>query len=73
MTGYIKICNKNRMGYTVTLYAIIVTRGRNLFNSYTIGTRGLPDIYTLSPQAYGPQASGVYIRQTTSAHGITTM
>ena len=41
-------------------------------------TRGLPDIYTLSPRAYtlspracGPWASGVYIRQTTSAHGIT--
>ena len=30
-------------------------------------TRGLPDIYTLSPRA-----SGVYIRQTTRAHGITT-
>ena len=30
-------------------------------------THGLPDIYTLSPRA-----SGVYIRQTTRAHGITT-
>ena len=29
-------------------------------------TRGLPDIYTL-----GPRALGVYIRQTTRAHGIT--
>ena len=28
-------------------------------------TRGLPDIYTLSPRA-----SGVYIRQTTRAHGV---
>ena len=31
-------------------------------------TRGLPDIYTLSPRA---RALGVYIRQTTRAHGIT--
>ena len=31
-----------------------------------MGTRGSPDIYTLSPRA-----SGVYIRQTTLAHGIT--
>ena len=29
-------------------------------------TRGSPDIYTLSPRALG-----VYIRQTTRAHGIT--
>ena len=35
-------------------------------------TCGLPDIYTLSPRACGPQASGVYIRQTTRTHGITT-
>ena len=34
-------------------------------------TRGFPDIYTLSPRACGPRASGVYIRQTTRAHGIT--
>ena len=34
--------------------------------SYTTCTRDSPDIYTLSPQA-----SGVYIRQTTCAHGIT--
>ena len=33
---------------------------------YTMGTSGLPDIYTLSPRA-----SGVYIRQTTHTHGIT--
>ena len=33
-------------------------------------TSGLPNIYTLSPCA-DPQASGVYIRQTTHAHGIT--
>ena len=37
-----------------------------LHSSYTMDTRGLPDIYTLSPQA-----SGEYIRQTTHAHGIT--
>ena len=37
-----------------------------LHNSYTMCTRGSPDIYTLSPRA-----SGVYIRQTTRAHGIT--
>ena len=40
--------------------------------SYTMCTRGLPDIYTLSPWACGPRASGVYIRQTTRAHDITT-
>ena len=38
-----------------------------IYNSYTMCTRGLPDIYTLSPRD-----SGVYIRQTTRAHGITT-
>ena len=37
-----------------------------LHSSYTMGTRGSPDIYTLSPRT-----SGVYIRQTTLAHGIT--
>ena len=42
-----------------------------LHGSYNMGTRGLPDIYTLSPQACGPWASGVYIRKTTCAHGIT--
>ena len=36
-----------------------------------MGTRGSPDMYTLSPWAYGPHTSGVYIRQTTYAHGIT--
>ena len=34
--------------------------------SYTMSTRGLPDMYTLSPRA-----SGVHIRQTTRVHGIT--
>ena len=37
-------------------------------NSYTMGTSGLPDIYTRSPRA-----EGVYIRQITSAHGITNI
>ena len=32
--------------------------------SYTMSTRGLPDMYTLSPRA-----SGVHIRQTTRVHG----
>ena len=40
-------------------------------NSYTMCIRGLPDMYTLSPRACGPRASGVHIRQTTHAHGIT--
>ena len=39
--------------------------------SYTMCTRGFPDIYTLSPRACGPRVLGVYIRQTTRAHGIT--
>ena len=39
-----------------------------LFSSYTMGTSGLPDIYTQSPRA-----EGVYIRQTTRAHHITIM
>ena len=30
--------------------------------SYTMSTRGLPDMYTLSPRACGPRASGVHIR-----------
>ena len=33
-----------------------------LFNSYTMGTSGLPDIYTRSLRAAGPRAEGVYIR-----------
>ena len=36
-------------------------------NSCNMGTRGLPDVYTL-----GPRALGVYIRQTTRAH-VTTI
>ena len=41
-------------------------------NSCNMGTRGLPDIYTLSPRACGPHALGVYIRQATRAH-VTTI
>ena len=42
-----------------------------LHSSYTMGTHGSPDIYTLSPRACRLWALGVYIRQTTCAHGIT--
>ena len=35
--------------------------------SYTMSTRGLPDMYTLSP----PRALGVHVRQITRVHGIT--
>ena len=42
-------------------------------NSYTMGKRDLPDIYTQSPRAAGPRAEGVYIRQIPSAHGITNI
>ena len=38
-------------------------------NSYTMCICGLPNMYTLSPRACSPQASGVHIRQTTHAHG----
>ena len=40
-------------------------------NSYTICTRGLPYMYTLSPRSCGPNASGVPIRHPICAHGIT--
>ena len=33
---------------------------------------GLPDMYTRSPRAADPRDEDAYIRQTTSAHGITT-
>ena len=46
---------------------------RLLFNSYAMGTSGLPDIYIWNLRAAGPSAEGVYIRQTMSAYGITTM
>ena len=38
-----------------------------------MGTSGLFDIYTRSLRAAGPRAEGVYVRQTTSAHGITNI
>ena len=45
----------------------------SLFNSYTMGTTYLPDIYAQNPRAIDPRAEGIYIRQTTSAHGKTNM
>ena len=59
----------NTMGLQVSWLELLPAcqgRGRKAHNSYTIGTHGLPDMYTL-----GPWASGVHIRQTTRAHGIT--
>ena len=38
-----------------------------------MGTSSLPDIYTQSTPAIGARAKGVYIKQTTSAHGITNI
>ena len=38
-----------------------------------MGMSGLPDMYTLTPQACSPQASGVHIRQAMNAHGISVM
>ena len=43
-----------------------------IIHSCNMGTHGLPDIYTLSPQACSPCSLGVYIRQTTRAH-VTTI
>ena len=37
-----------------------------------MGTRDLPDMYALSPRAYGPRALGIHIRQITCAH-VTTI
>ena len=37
-----------------------------------MGTHGLPDMFTLSPQAHGSHASDVHIRQTTHAHVTNT-
>ena len=45
---------------------IALTHAKVLHNSYTMCTRGLPDIYTLSLCTLG-----VYIGQTTCAHGVT--
>ena len=45
-----------------------------VFNSFTMGTSGLPDIYTCSWLKHkGRRLKDVYIRQTMSAHGITNM
>ena len=52
----------------VIVLSVTVCTVGYICNNYTMGMSGLPDIYTL-----GPRASGVYIRRTTSAHGITTM
>ena len=38
-----------------------------LHNSCNTITRALPDMSTLSPQAWGAPASGVHIRQSTRA------
>ena len=51
----------------------IMVLHRYVFNSYTMGMSGLPDIYTRSPRAAGPRAEGEYISRTTSTHGITVM
>ena len=36
-----------------------------------MGTHALPDMYTISPLACGPRASGIHIRQTIHAHVMT--
>ena len=36
-----------------------------------MGARDLPDMHALNPQACGPQASGIHIRQILRAHVIT--
>ena len=43
-------------------------------NGYTMSTRGLPVMYTPSPQAYGPRALGVHTYQANHSclYGITT-
>ena len=43
------------------------------FISYTMDKSGLPDIYAQSTRAAGMRTEDVYIRQSTSAHGITNM
>ena len=59
-------------GFTVYCYIIWCLRGflsdkQVVHNSCNIGTRGLPNLYTLSPRGLG-----VYIRQTAHAH-VTTI
>ena len=43
-----------------------------LYSICNMAAHGLPDMFTLSPRACDPHASGVHIRQTTSAHVINT-
>ena len=43
-----------------------------IHNTCNMGARDLPDMYALSPQACGPRASGIHIRQIPHAH-ITTI
>jgi len=43
-----------------------------LYISCNICTRDLPDMYALSPQACGPRALGIHIRQIPCAH-VTTI
>ena len=37
-----------------------------------MGSHDLPDMYALSPRAYGPRALGIHIRQIPRAH-VTTI
>ena len=39
-----------------------------IFNSYTMATRDLPDIYMPKPEG-----AGIYIRQIQSGHGISNI
>ena len=39
-----------------------------IHNTCNMGARDLPDMYALSPQACGPRASGIHIRQIPHAH-----
>ena len=50
----------------VWVCSLLITKW-HIIRSCNMGTHGLPDIYTLSPQALG-----VYITQTTLAHVTTT-
>ena len=50
-------------------YVVVNVNYNYICYSYTMGTSGLPDMYTRG----GPRAEGLHIRQTTSAHGITDM
>ena len=72
--GHIPYCNLPNFPPTkvslhmVTAYLITSNDHAPIFNSFTMDTSGLPDVYTWSPRA-----EDVYIRRTASAHGITTM